>query len=68
MSESFAELFAESINNINIKPGSIINGVVIDISKDTVIVNAGLKSEGIIPISQFKTDKSQLEVEIWRYG
>ena len=64
MSESFAELFAESINNINIKPGSIINGVVIDISKDTVIVNAGLKSEGIIPISQFKTDKSQLEVEI----
>ncbi len=64
MGESFAELFEESVNNINTKPGSIINGTVIDISKDAVIVNAGLKSEGIIPIDQFKTDKGQLEVEI----
>lgn len=64
MGESFAELFEESVNNINTKPGSIINGTVIDISKDAVIVNAGLKSEGIIPIDQFKTDKGQLEVEV----
>ena len=64
MGESFAELFEESVNNINTKPGSIINGTVVDISKDAVIVNAGLKSEGIIPIDQFKTDKGQLEVEI----
>ena len=64
MGESFAELFEESINNINTLPGSIINGTVIDISKDAVIVHAGLKSEGIIPIEQFKTGKGQLEVEI----
>ena len=64
MGESFAELFEESINNINTLPGSIINGTVIDISKDAVIVHAGLKSEGIIPIEQFKTGNGQLEVEI----
>ena len=64
MSESFAELFEESINNINTQPGTIISGTVIDISKDAVIVHAGLKSEGIIPIDQFKVDNGQLEVEI----
>ncbi len=64
MGESFAELFEESVNNINTQPGSIINGTVVDISKDAVIVNAGLKSEGIIPIDQFKTDKGELEVEV----
>ena len=64
MGESFAELFEESATNINTQPGTIINGTVIDISKDAVIVNAGLKSEGIIPIEQFKIDNGQLEVEI----
>ena len=64
MGESFAELFEESVNNINTQPGSIINGTVVDISKDAVIVNAGLKSEGIIPIDQFKTEKGQLEVAV----
>lgn len=64
MGESFAELFEESATNINTQPGTIINGTVIDISKDAVIVNAGLKSEGIIPIDQFKIDNGQLEVEI----
>ncbi|MGI9227533.1 MAG: S1 RNA-binding domain-containing protein, partial [Gammaproteobacteria bacterium] len=64
MGESFAELFEESVTNINTQPGTIINGTVIEISKDAVIVNAGLKSEGIIPIEQFKIDNGQLEVEI----
>ena len=64
MAESFAELFEESVTNLNTQPGTIINGVVIDINKDSVIVNAGLKSEGIIPIDQFKIDDGKLEVEI----
>ena len=64
MGESFAEMFEASVSNINIQPGAIINGTVIDISKDAVIVNAGLKSEGIIPIEQFKTGSGQLEVEV----
>ncbi len=57
MSESFAELFEESFASQQIKPGSIIIGTVVAINDDVVIVSAGLKSEAIIPIEQFKNDK-----------
>jgi small subunit ribosomal protein S1 len=53
MSESFAELFEESLKTVDMKPGSIVTGVVIDIDSDWVTVHAGLKSEGVIPRSQF---------------
>lgn len=64
MSESFAELFEESVSNLNTTVGTIINGTVVDINKDAVIVYAGLKSEGIIPIDQFKVTDGVLEVEV----
>jgi small subunit ribosomal protein S1 len=63
MSESFAELFAESQSEEYMKPGSIITGEVLEVRHDVVIVNAGLKSEGVIPIEQFKNDNGQIEVE-----
>ena len=53
MTESFAELFEQSLNATQLNPGSIVTGTVVDITNDSVIVNAGLKSEGIIPKSQF---------------
>jgi small subunit ribosomal protein S1 len=49
MSESFAELFEESLKTIDMKPGAIVTGIVIDIDDDWVTVHAGLKSEGVIP-------------------
>ena len=58
MSESFAELFEESFASQQIKPGSIITGTVVAVNDDVVIVSAGLKSEAVIPIEQFKNDKS----------
>lgn len=64
MSESFAEMFEESVSNLNTQVGTIINGTVIDINKDAVVVYAGLKSEGIIPIDQFKVTDGVLEVEV----
>ncbi|MEM7401013.1 MAG: 30S ribosomal protein S1 [Pseudomonadota bacterium] len=64
MTESFAELFEESVSNLNTQVGTIINGTVVDINKDAVIVYAGLKSEGIIPIDQFKVTDGVLEVEV----
>lgn len=64
MIESFAQLLEESEDNINTQPGTIIFGTVVDIVKDAVVVNAGLKSEGMIPIEQFQTDNGQLEVEV----
>ncbi len=57
MSESFAELFEESFASQHIKPGSIITGVVVAVNDDVVIVSAGLKSEAVIPLEQFKNDK-----------
>src|SRR5210317_1725554 len=53
MSESFAELFEESLKTVDMEPGSIVTGVVIDIDNEWVTVHAGLKSEGVIPRAQF---------------
>ena len=64
MSESFAELFEQSQIDARMKPGSIINGTVIDVNSDTVVVNAGLKSEAFIPIDQFYDENGELEVSI----
>ena len=64
MSESFAELFEESLKEIDMTPGSIISGIVVDIDSDWVTVNAGLKSEGVIPLSQFMSDNGEIELNI----
>ena len=63
MSESFAELFEESLKELDMQPGSIITGVVVDIDSDWVTVNAGLKSEGVIPKSQFLNDAGVLTLK-----
>ena len=64
MSESFAELFEESLQDIDMQPGSIVKGTVVDVDSDWVTVNAGLKSEGVIPTSQFYSENGELEVAI----
>lgn len=64
MSESFAELFEQSLNDINMEPGAIVEAVVVDIEGDWITVNAGLKSEGQIPASQFKDENGQLTVNV----
>jgi small subunit ribosomal protein S1 len=64
MSESFAELFEESFASQQIKPGAIITGTVVAVNDDVVIVSAGLKSEAVIPIEQFKNDKREGEISI----
>ena len=64
MTESFAELFEQSEKLSNLKPGSIVLGVVVDIRNDVVVINAGLKSEGIVPIEQFRNDAGEIDVAI----
>lgn len=64
MSESFAELFEESLSKTEMKPGSILMGTVIDVTGDFVIVNAGLKSEGAIPLEQFHNEKGEIDVGV----
>ena len=62
--ENFAELFEESLTTLNMKPGSIVTGVVIDIDSDWVTVHAGLKSEGVIPRVEFLSESGELSLEI----
>lgn len=64
MSESFADLFEESLKEIDMQPGSIVQGTVVDIDSDWVTVHAGLKSEGVIPVIQFLNEKGELDVSI----
>jgi len=64
MSESFAELFEQSQIEGKMRPGAIISAMVVDVNEDTVTVNAGLKSEGLIPIEQFYDEKGKLEVSV----
>ena len=63
--ESFAELFeASQANWAKIKPGAIVKGIVVDVRNDVVVINAGLKSEGIVPIEQFRNDAGEIDVGI----
>ena len=64
MSESFAELFEESLETIEMEPGSIVTGTVVDIDNERVVVHAGLKSEGNIPKSQFLTETGNFALTI----
>ncbi len=64
MSESFAELFEESLAKTEMRPGSMLRAKVVDITPDAVIVDAGLKSEGIIPKWQFQDENGELEVQV----
>ena len=64
MTESFAEMFEESLANQELRRGAVVTGTVVDIQSDNVIVHAGLKSEGVIPIEQFKNAQGELEVVV----
>ena len=64
MSESFAELFEESLETIEMEPGAIVTGTVVDIDNDRVVVHAGLKSEGNIPKSQFLNETGEFTLSI----
>lgn len=64
MSESFAQLFEESLNETPMVPGAVITGMVISVSPDYVVVSAGLKSESIIPIEQFSDERGKVEVKV----
>jgi len=64
MSESFAELFEESLKSVNMRQGSIVSGTVVGIDGDWVIVDSGLKSEGVIPLSEFYNEQGELTIKV----
>jgi len=64
MSESFSALLDESLNTLDMQPGSIVPGVVLDVDKDWVTVHVGLKSEGVISIDEFRNNKGEAIIEV----
>ncbi|MDH3980961.1 MAG: S1 RNA-binding domain-containing protein, partial [Gammaproteobacteria bacterium] len=64
MTQSFAEMFEESLAHQEMNRGAVVVGTVVDIQSDNVIVHAGLKSEGVIPIEEFKNALGELEVAV----
>jgi len=65
MSESFAELFERSQQPlINLRPGAIVTGIIVEIRSDVVVINAGLKSEGIVPLEQFREDNGEINLKV----
>jgi small subunit ribosomal protein S1 len=64
MSESFAEMFEQSLASQQIRPGQILMGRVIEVTPDVVLISAGLKSEAVIPLQQFKNDAGEVEVKV----
>ncbi|MCI0749029.1 MAG: 30S ribosomal protein S1 [Nevskiales bacterium] len=63
MTESFAELFEKSLNaGQSMQPGTIVHARVLEVKPDVVIVDAGLKSEGVIPLQEFRDDKGEIKV------
>ncbi|WP_269430767.1 30S ribosomal protein S1 [Lampropedia cohaerens] len=64
MSESFAALFEESLQRTEMRPGEVITAEVVRIEHNTVVVNAGLKSESYIPLEEFKNDQGEVEVNV----
>ena len=64
MSESFADLFEESLNSTPMQTGKIVSGMVVSVGSDVVMVNAGLKSEGAIPVEEFLNEKGEMTVVV----
>ena len=64
MAESFAELFEQSQVAQKMRPGTIVKGIIVEIRSDFVVVNAGLKSEGVIPLDQFRNNAGDIDVKV----
>ena len=64
MAESFAELFEQSQVAAKMRPGTIVKGIIVEIRSDFVVVNAGLKSEGVIPLDQFRNNAGDIDVKV----
>ena len=64
MTESFAALLDESLSTLDMQPGSIVSGVVLDVDKDWVTVHVGLKSEGVVSLDEFRNNDGELDISV----
>ncbi len=63
MSETFSALLDKSLSTLEMQPGSIVTGVVLDVDKEWVTVHVGLKSEGVIALDEFRNNDGSTEIK-----
>ena len=64
MTESFAALLDESLGTLDMQPGSIVSGVVLDVDKDWVTIHVGLKSEGVVSLDEFRDTAGEVAIAV----
>ena len=64
MSESFSELLDENLSTLDMQPGTIVSGVVLDVDNDWVTVHVGLKSEGVISLDEFRNNEGNVDINV----
>ena len=64
MSESFSTLLDKNLSTLDMQPGSIVSGVVLDVDKDWVTIHVGLKSEGVISLDEFRSNDGEIEIKV----
>ena len=64
MSESFATLLDENLGTLDMQPGTIVPGVILEIDNDWVTVHVGLKSEGIISLDEFRNNEGEIGIKV----
>jgi small subunit ribosomal protein S1 len=64
MTESFAALLDESLSTLDMQPGSIVSGVVLDVDNDWVTVHVGLKSEGVVSLDEFRNNEGEVSIVV----
>mgnify|MGYP006233123931 FL=1 len=64
MSETFSALLDDSLNALDMQPGSIVSGVILDVDKDYVTIHVGLKSEGIVSLDEFRNNEGEITIEV----
>ena len=64
MTESFSTMLDDSLNALDMQPGSIVSGVVLDVDKDYVTIHVGLKSEGIVSLDEFKSNDGDVTIKV----
>ena len=64
MTESFAALLDESLSTLDMQPGSIVSGVVLDVDNDWVTVHVGLKSEGVVSLDEFRNNEGEVSIAV----
>ena len=64
MTESFSALLDESLSTLDMQPGSIVSGVVLDVDNDWVTVHVGLKSEGVVSLDEFRNNEGEVSIVV----